>query len=60
MFYVQWPNCDARIEVLPDAVSPERTDVWNVHWCDQCGVTLDYDDEEVLVENPSPFTDERG
>lgn len=55
MFYVICPNCDAHCEILKDAIGPERTDPWNVNWCDQCGVSFDYDDEEVIHE-PGPST----
>ena len=47
MFYVMCPNCNAQVEVLEDAIGPERTDLWNVNWCDQCGVSFDFDDDEV-------------
>lgn len=50
MYYVLCPNCDAQVEVLPNAIGPVRYDLWNVNWCDQCGVSFDYDDE-VMIEN---------
>jgi predicted Zn finger-like uncharacterized protein len=53
MFYITCPYCDARIEIPANAVGPDRTDPWNVIRCDDCDVTFDYDDEEV-IEEPQP------
>jgi predicted Zn finger-like uncharacterized protein len=53
MFYVICPYCNAQIGIPADAVGPDRTDPWNVVRCDDCDVTFDYDDEEV-IEEPQP------
>jgi len=54
MFYITCPYCDARIEIPANAVGPDRTDPWNVICCDDCSITFDYDDEEVIEEPQSP------
>ncbi|MBX3442140.1 MAG: hypothetical protein KF774_07015 [Planctomyces sp.] len=50
MFYVVCPCCQARIDIPDNAVGPERTDLFNVVRCDDCHITFDYDDEEVIEE----------
>jgi hypothetical protein len=56
MFYVLCPNCNARVEIPLSAVGPERTDLWNVSSCDECGISFDYDDEEVRTSTaPAGF-----
>jgi Zn ribbon nucleic-acid-binding protein len=51
MHYVICPECKSEIEIPPDAVGPDRTDPWNVIGCVDCGITFDYDDEEVITDN---------
>ena len=48
MFYVICPTCQAKVEIPADAFGPDRTDLYNVTHCDECRITFDYDDEEVL------------
>ncbi len=50
MLYVNCPTCEARVEVHPNAVGPDRTDPWNVARCDECDSGFDYDDEELLSD----------
>jgi hypothetical protein len=50
MFYIICPFCQARIEIPASAVGPDRSDPWNVTSCDECSMTFDYDDEEVLSD----------
>ena len=38
-------------EVSPDAVGPERTWLFNVTYCDECGLSFSYDDEEVITDD---------
>lgn len=54
MFYVICPECKAHVEIPADAVGPERTDPWNVTRCLDCGLSFDYDDEEVIAEPEPP------
>ena len=54
MFYVICPYCQSHVEIPANAVGPNRTDPWNVVGCDDCGITFDYDDEEVTEEPQSP------
>jgi hypothetical protein len=51
MFYVVCPNCNAHVEILENAIGRERSDLWNVNWCDQCGISFDYDDDEILTDD---------
>ena len=51
MYYVICPECKSEIEIPPDAVGPDRTDPWNVIGCVDCGITFDYDDEEVITDD---------
>jgi hypothetical protein len=48
MFYVICPTCQAKVEIPADAIGPDRTDLYNVTSCDECGTGFDYDDEEVM------------
>ena len=52
MFYVVCPQCKAQVEIPPDAVGPDRTDLFNVISCDECTASFDYDDEDVIAEPP--------
>ncbi|MBX9791041.1 MAG: zinc-ribbon domain-containing protein [Pirellulales bacterium] len=45
MCFVICPTCQAQIDIPDDAVGPNRTDLWNVVHCDDCGTGFDYDDE---------------
>jgi predicted Zn finger-like uncharacterized protein len=47
MCFVLCPNCQAQIDIPDDAIGPNRTDLWNVVHCDDCGTGFDYDDDEV-------------
>ena len=49
MFFVLCPLCGAEVEIPANAVGLDRTDLWNVTRCDDCGTTFDYDDLEVQV-----------
>ncbi len=40
MHYVICPECQAQAEVSPDAVGPERTWLFNVTYCDECGLSF--------------------
>jgi transcription elongation factor Elf1 len=53
MYYVLCPQCNQKVEIPANAVGPDRTDLWNVVSCDECGTGFDYDDEEV-IEEPEP------
>lgn len=48
MFYVTCPQCQAKVEIPPEAIGPDRTDPWNVAHCFECGNSFDYDDVEVI------------
>jgi hypothetical protein len=50
MFYVICPYCQSHVEIPANAVGPNRTDPWNVVGCDDCDITFDYDDEDVIEE----------
>ena len=54
MHYVICPECKAQAEVSPDAVGPERTWLFNVTYCDECGLSFSYDDEEVITDDRPP------
>jgi hypothetical protein len=56
MHYVICPECKAQAEaeVSPDAVGPERTWLFNVTCCDECGLSFGYDDEEVITDDRPP------
>ncbi len=47
VYYVQCPRCGGIVEIPDDAVGDDRTDPWNVTNCDECGLSFDFDDEEV-------------
>jgi hypothetical protein len=51
MFYVICPDCHAHVEILADAVGPDRTDLYNITQCDECNAAFDYDDEDVLTDD---------
>ena len=59
MFFIVCPFCQARIEIPADAVGPNRFDLYNVTSCDACGMSFDYDDEEVTAEGVSPVSNEQ-
>ena len=48
MFYIQCSECGAPIEIDPSAIGSDRTDIWNVEYCFNCGTSFDYDVEEVI------------
>lgn len=50
MMFVLCPTCEARVEIFPEAFGPDRTDLYNVDLCPECGTSFDYDDEEVQFE----------
>jgi len=50
MFYVLCPGCQEKVEIPADAVGPDRSDPWNVIACDECRLSFDYNDEDVLTE----------
>lgn len=58
MFFITCPFCQARIEIPADAVGPDRADLFNVTSCDECGMSFDYDDEEVMAGDVPPVSDE--
>jgi hypothetical protein len=47
MFYVICPTCRARVEIPIEAIGPDRSDLYNITHCDDCGTGFDYDDEDV-------------
>ena len=49
MYFVQCPRCGSPVEIPPDAVGPERTDPYNVVGCLDCGLSFDFDDEDVQI-----------
>lgn len=51
MFYVTCPECHSQVEIPANAIGPERTDLFNVVSCDDCGASFDYDDEEVVADD---------
>lgn len=51
MYYVIYPKCGAKVEIPDTAVGQDRTDPWNVVGCDDCHITFDDDDEEVIAED---------
>jgi hypothetical protein len=57
VFYVNCIHCQAKVEIPPDAVGPNRTDPWNVTSCCKCGMSFDYDDDDVITDDcpPSQF-----
>lgn len=56
MYYVICPACQAKAEIAADAVGPDRTWLWNVTYCETCGLSFDFDDEDVKVDDqPSQF-----
>lgn len=48
MFVVRCPECAKLTEIAPDAVGPDRTDLWNVVVCDYSPASFSYDDEDVF------------
>ena len=54
MFYVICPECKAEVEIPPDAVGPDRTDLFNATACFDCGTSFSYDDEEVISDDRPP------
>jgi len=54
MYYVICPECKAEAEVSPDSIGSERTWLWNIACCDECGLTFSYDDEEVQQNDIPP------
>lgn len=53
MYYVLCPDCGSQVEIPAEAIGPARTDPLNVVRCDECGLSFDYDDEEVTQEQSS-------
>ncbi len=53
MFVVRCPECGKLTEIPPEAVGPNRTDLWNVTRCDYCPVSFGYDDEDVFEVSDS-------
>lgn len=56
MFYVRCIRCNQECEIPPDAVGENRTDPWNVIYCHKCGLSFDYDDEDVVSDDRPPST----
>jgi hypothetical protein len=54
MSYVICHKCQAHVEIPADAVGDDRTDLFNVTYCYECGTSFDYDDEEVITADESP------
>lgn len=54
MFYVICLRCQSKVEIPADAVGPDRTWLWNVTYCEECGLSFDYDDDEVMTGDPPP------
>jgi hypothetical protein len=54
MHYVTCPECKAQAEVSPNAVGPERTWLFNIACCDECGLTFHYRDEAVITDDRPP------
>lgn len=54
MYYIPCPFCQTPIEIPADAVGPDRTDLFNVVSCYECGTGFDDDDEEVLSSDDPP------
>ncbi len=54
MYYVICPECNAQVEIPPDAVGPDRADLFNVVSCDECRASFDYLDEEVVTDDRPP------
>jgi hypothetical protein len=50
MFYVLCPFCQTKTEIPADAVGAARTDLFNVACCDACGMSFDYDDEDIVEQ----------
>ncbi len=48
VFYVFCPECGDRTPLPPQAVGPNRSDVWSVLTCQNCSTPLEYDCEEIL------------
>ncbi|MBX7165949.1 MAG: hypothetical protein K1X74_06330 [Pirellulales bacterium] len=53
MYFVQCPQCGAKVEIPDDAVGPDRTDLYNIAGCLDCDTGFDYWDDEVQFE-PDP------
>jgi predicted Zn finger-like uncharacterized protein len=54
MFFVVCPQCGTAVDIADNAVGPDRTDPWNVCRCDGCGLSFDYDDQEVQFAKDEP------
>ena len=54
MFYVICPQCHSQVQISPDAVGPDRTDLFNVVSCDDCTASFSYDDEDVITDDRPP------
>jgi hypothetical protein len=54
MFYVVCPQCRSQVQISPDAVGPDRTDLFNATACFDCGLSFSYDDEEVVAADQPP------
>ena len=54
MHYVICPACGTKIELPPDAVGQDRTDLFNVTQCPECRLAFDYDDEAVIADDQPP------
>ena len=46
MFFVLCPNCQSQIDIPADAVGPNRSELFNIVACDDCGTVFDYDEDE--------------
>ncbi len=51
MYYVICPECRAQVEIPPDAVGPDRTDLFNVVSCNEYESTFDDDDDQVMTDD---------
>ena len=45
MFYILCPHCGKRQEIPADAVGADRTDLYNVVSCLNCGASFDFNDD---------------
>ncbi len=48
VYFVFCPECGDRVPLPPQAVGPNRSDLWNVVTCLNCSTSFDYDCIEVL------------
>jgi hypothetical protein len=51
MFYLVCPGCGSPVEIPDNAVGPNRTDPWNICRCEICGLSFDYEDAEVRIDD---------